>query len=40
MAHLAWFVNKAVGVKMHLFPFKPLIIMQIPHHFSKHVMVK
>ena len=38
-AHLSLFVNKAVGLKFILLASKPLIIMQIPQDFNKHVLV-
>ena len=38
-AQLTLFVNKAVDLKFILLAFKPLIIMQIPQDFNKHVLV-
>ena len=39
-AHLALFVEKQCVLKCILLASKPLIIMQLPHNFNKHVMVK
>ena len=38
---LALFVNKAVGLKYHSIGFQATyIIMQLPHNFIKHVVIK